>query len=167
MLCGLGFDAQVAHDFAKRPVRGLKTYIRVTIKNFFKAKAYPFIIFINDIRIETEAFFISIANSNQFGNNVSIAPQALISDGLIDIVIVNKMSKLKMIYTLIKQVWIGQVSPVRNRKHHVQDIHYFQAKELVIENPANAPVHVDGEPANSSKLIEIKIIEKAFLLLQP
>ncbi len=34
MLCGLGFDAQVAHDFANGPKRGLSTYIKKTISNF-------------------------------------------------------------------------------------------------------------------------------------
>jgi len=167
MLCGLGFDAQVAHDFAKQPVRGLSTYIRETVKNFFKAEAYPFIIEVNDTRIETEAFFISIANSNQFGNNVTIAPKASISDGLLDIVVVNKMSKVKMVYTLLKQVRLGQVTTVLDRRYHAHNIHYFQAKNLLIENSAGAPVHIDGEPAQASRVIRIKIIEKAFRLLQP
>ena len=37
MLCGLGFDAQVAHDFAKQKKRGLFTYAQQSIKNFFAA----------------------------------------------------------------------------------------------------------------------------------
>ncbi|MFN8246121.1 MAG: diacylglycerol kinase family protein [Ferruginibacter sp.] len=41
MLCGLGFDAQVAHDFAKQPTRGLTTYIKQTVKKFFSSKSYP------------------------------------------------------------------------------------------------------------------------------
>ena len=36
MLYGLGFDAQVAHDFAKQPTRGLTTYIKQTVRNFFQ-----------------------------------------------------------------------------------------------------------------------------------
>ena len=36
MLCGIGFDAQVAHDFSKQKSRGLSTYIKQTIRNFFK-----------------------------------------------------------------------------------------------------------------------------------
>ena len=42
MLCGLGFDAQVAHDFAKQKKRGLLTYIKLSIKNFIAAKTFPF-----------------------------------------------------------------------------------------------------------------------------
>ena len=90
MLCGLGFDAQVAHDFAKQSKRGLKTYVKQSTKNFFAAKPYPFEIILNGEALKTEAFFISIANSNQFGNNFTIAPKASLSDGLLDIVIVTK-----------------------------------------------------------------------------
>ncbi|MBC7534270.1 MAG: diacylglycerol kinase, partial [Ferruginibacter sp.] len=104
MLCGIGFDAQVAHDFSKQKSRGLSTYIKQTIRNFFKAPVYPFIINVNDMQMKTEAFFISIANSNQFGNHVTIAPKASLNDGLLDIVIVNKMSKLNMVYSLLRQV---------------------------------------------------------------
>ena len=42
MLCGIGFDAKVAEEFAIQPKRGLQTYIRVTMKNFFSARPYPF-----------------------------------------------------------------------------------------------------------------------------
>src|SRR5438270_11590198 len=42
MLCGLGLDAKVAHEFAKDPNRGLMTYIKKTISNFINSKAYHF-----------------------------------------------------------------------------------------------------------------------------
>ena len=42
MLCGVGFDAQVAHDFALQPKRGLMTYVEQSVKNFITAKPYPF-----------------------------------------------------------------------------------------------------------------------------
>jgi YegS/Rv2252/BmrU family lipid kinase len=166
MLCGLGFDAQVAHDFAKQKKRGLGTYAKETLKNFVSASAYPFTVEIEGKKFTEEAFFISIANSNQFGNNVTIAPQASISDGLLDIVIVKKMSKLKMLYSLIKQIKLGTITNT-GKKFHGDDILYFQAKKLWIQNPGNAPLHIDGDPADSSREFDIKIIEKAFRLLQP
>lgn len=166
MLCGLGFDAQVAHDFARQSKRGLITYIKQTFKNFFTAKPYPFILDIDSSRIKTEAFFISIANSNQFGNNVTIAPKASISDGLIDIVVVKKMSKARLLYSLLKQISMGQVTN-EEKKYHQADILYYQSKAVSIKNPLEAPLHIDGDPAKTSKHFEIKVIEKAFLLLQP
>ncbi len=167
MLCGLGFDAQVAHDFAKQQKRGLATYIKQSIKNFFSAKPYPFEIILNGKPINTEAFFISIANSNQFGNNFTIAPHASLHDGLLDIVVVNKMSKLRMIWAILKQVSIGQVRLYEDKKYHRNDIHYFQTKKLTIKNPKLAPLHIDGDPAETAAVFEIEIIENAFKLLMP
>ena len=167
MLCGLGFDAQVAYDFAKHPSRGLSTYIKLSIKNFLGAKAYPFVIEANNTSIQTNAFFISIANSNQFGNNFTIAPKASLNDGLLDIVIVNKMNKIKLIYTLLKQIRLGQVQQTSGKNFNEAGIQYFQTKALIIQNPLAAPLHIDGDPTVTATLFKINIIENAFRLLQP
>jgi diacylglycerol kinase (ATP) len=167
MLCGLGFDAQVAHDFAKQQKRGLATYVKQSAKLFFAAKTYLFELDLDGKALHTDAFFISIANSNQFGNNFTIAPQASLHDGLLDIVLVNKMSKLRTIWTILKQIRNGQVRMYEDKKYHRNDIHYFQTKKLTINNPQLAPLHIDGDPAETSPVFEIEIIEKAFKLLMP
>ena len=94
MLSGVGLDASVAHDFAAKATRGLITYTQQTIINYFKAQPYQFEITIDGFSFFTDAFFISIANGNQFGNNVTIAPYASLSDGLLDVVIVQKIVSL-------------------------------------------------------------------------
>ena len=167
MLCGLGFDAQVAHDFAKQKKRGIVTYIKQSFKNFFTAKAFSFEIILNGRSLNTEAFFISVANSNQFGNNFTIAPKASLNDGLLDIVVVNEMSKLRMIWTVLKQVHHGQVRLYEDKQYHRNDIHYFQTKKLTIKNPRLAPLHIDGDPVETAASFEIEIIENAFKLLMP
>ena len=167
MLCGLGFDAQVAHDFAKQKKRGLATYIKQSTKNFFKARHYNFEIILDGKSINSEALFISVANSNQFGNNFTIAPQASLHDGLLDIVVVNKMSKLRMIWTILKQIRNGQVRLYEDKKYHRNEIHYFQTKKLTIKNPKLAPLHIDGEPVETAAELEIEIIQNAFKLLMP
>lgn len=167
MLCGLGFDAQVAHDFARQEKRGLATYVKQSTKNFFKATPFPFELILDRKSIHTEAFFISIANSNQFGNHFTIAPKASLRDGLLDIVVVNKMSKMRMIWTVLKQIKAGQVRMYEDKKYHRNDIHYFQTNRLVIRNPQRAPLHIDGDPVETAASFEIEIIEKAFKLLMP
>jgi diacylglycerol kinase (ATP) len=167
MLCGLGFDAQVAHNFAQQKKRGLATYVKQSVKHFVAAKTYPFSLSVNDDTIITDAFFISIANSNQFGNNFTIAPQASLHDGLLDIVIVNNMSKMRMVWNILKQIRSGQVRPYEDKKYHRTDIGYFQTKKLIIQNPQLAPLHIDGEVVATADSFTIEIIEKAFRLLMP
>jgi YegS/Rv2252/BmrU family lipid kinase len=165
MLCGLGFDAQVAHDFAKQKTRGLSTYVKQSLKNFLIAKPYAFTLTVDNNHIKTEAFFISIANSNQFGNNFTIAPKASLQDGLLDIVIVNKMSKARMLWAILKQIKVGEVRPYEDKKYHSTDIGYFQTTKLSIQNPSLAPLHIDGDPVATNTNFTIEIIPKAIRLL--
>jgi diacylglycerol kinase (ATP) len=167
MLCGLGFDAKVAHDFAQQPKRGLTTYIQQVIKNFFSAKTYPFELQVADSSFATEAFFISIANSNQFGNNFTIAPMASLSDGLLDIVIVTEQSKLSLLLQTMKQVSGFNQLQADNINADKKGIVYFQTDQLTIINKGEAPLHIDGDPAETYKNFKIAIKKKCFRLLQP
>ena len=161
-LIGLGFDAQVAHDFANQPKRGPSSYVKQVAKNFFKAKTFPFQIRIGEEIINTEAFFICIANSNQFGNKIKIAPKASLSDGLLDIVIVNKTNKFNVLLKVLRQLLSGKVVPLDGKRRVIQ---YLQTKKLSVSNPTKAPLHIDGEPMKTNNNFEIEIMEKAFLLL--
>lgn len=166
MLSGLGFDAQVAHDFAGRKKRGLISYIKETISHYFQCKPFPFVVDTGKKRIHTEAFFISIANSNQFGNRVTIAPKASLSDGLLDIVIVNKMNKIKMIPALLWQIAMGKLMP-EWKDHEKKNIYYFHTSSLHIRNPMEAPLHIDGEQAETAQEINIQMVPGAFRLIMP
>jgi YegS/Rv2252/BmrU family lipid kinase len=167
MLCGIGFDAQVAHDFSLDKRRGLGTYVKQSMKNFLKASPYIFDITMKEKSFSTEAFFISVANSNQFGNNFTIAPKANLSDGLLDIIVVKKMSKLKLLWAVLQQVRFGQVRQSEDINLHKKEILYFQTDKLIIHNFMLAPLHIDGEPALTSKKFTIRILPAAFKLLQP
>jgi YegS/Rv2252/BmrU family lipid kinase len=167
MLCGVGFDAQVAHDFARQNTRGLSTYIKQTLKNFIIAPTYPFEITIKGKSFSTDAFFISIANSNQFGNNFTIAPQASLSDGLLDIVIVKKMNRIKLVWAVIQQIRTGTPAHHEGKNFHKNEVLYFQADKLIIRNPSLAPMHIDGEPVRTAKKIEVQVLPGAFKLLMP
>ncbi|HEY1869409.1 MAG TPA: YegS/Rv2252/BmrU family lipid kinase [Chitinophagaceae bacterium] len=167
MLSGVGFDAVIAHKFAMQPNRGLATYIRQSLKHFLKAPAYDFEITFNGSSFFTEAYFISIANSNQFGNNVTIAPKAKLDDGLLDIVIVQKMNKAKLPLTVWKQ--ISGNNPLQYFTDTVskKTVLYFQTAALTIKNLTNAPLHIDGDPYQAAGEFKIEILKDCFELLQP
>lgn len=167
MLCGLGFDAQVAHDFAKQSKRGLITYIKQTIHNFFSARPYSFDIVNQGKSFNTEAYFISIANSNQFGNNFTIAPLASLDDGLLDIVIVKKMSKFRFLWQVFKQLRRGEVDEYNELTVQHREVLYFQTPRLMITNLENAPLHIDGDPVETTRKFSIQVIPQAFKLIQP
>ena len=167
MLCGVGFDAQVAHDFALQPKRGLTTYVQQSVKNFITAKPYLFDITLGGQTFSTDAYFISVANSNQFGNNFTIAPKASLYDGLLDVIVVKKMSKTKMIWMVLQQIRSGEVGTQEDVNFHKREVLYFQTDKLIIHNHQLAPLHIDGDPAETSKKFKIEILPKAFKLIMP
>lgn len=173
MLCGIGFDGKVAHEFALQPTRGLQTYVKVTMKNFFSARSYPFRISIpaagngGALSFSVDAFFINVANGDQFGNHFTIAPKASLEDGQLDIVVVKKAARFSFLLSVIRQVLGGysiQTSPVSAVRRRVL---YFRTASLEIANPEYAPLHIDGDPAAPASELIIKIVPKAIWLIQP
>lgn len=167
MLCGLGFDAKVAHDFAQQPKRGLSTYIKQVVKNFFGAHTYSFDITVNKENFPVDAYFISIANSNQFGNNFTIAPKASLSDGLLDIVIVTSQNKISVLLQTLRQIsGINKLQPATAVNKN-KGVIYFQTDSISITNKSEAPLHIDGEPAETPDKIMVKVTPACFRLIQP
>ncbi len=166
MLCGIGLDAQVAYDFSLQRKRGLSSYIRQSVKNFLYASPYPFEVKIKKTKINLDAYFICIANSNQFGNNFTIAPEASLNDGLLDIIVVKKMSKPRVLWSVMKQMKAGKILN-HEEKTHTKNILYFQTDKIKINNPAMAPLHIDGDHVQTSGEFNIEILPAAFRLIQP
>jgi YegS/Rv2252/BmrU family lipid kinase len=167
MLCGLGFDAKVAHDFAQQPARGLTTYVKQVVRNFFSAKHYLFELEIKETSFRTDAYFISIANSNQFGNNFTIAPKASLSDGLLDIVIVTRQNKLSVLLETLKQIRGKNKLQTEAVEEQEKGVIYFQTDKLRIRNLSQAPLHIDGDPAETSDELMIEVKKNCFRLIQP
>lgn len=167
MLCGLGFDAEVAHQFAEDPQRGLSTYVKKSVGHFFAAHAYPFELAFNDVKLELDAFFISIANSNQFGNNFTIAPQASLTDGLLDVVIAKDQSKLGVLLQTLRQVTGYNKLQQIDLLDQSAGVMYFQTDVLQIENKGAAPLHIDGDPAPTAMHVDIQVLHKCFRLILP
>jgi YegS/Rv2252/BmrU family lipid kinase len=167
MLSGLGFDAQVAHDFANKASRGLLTYTQQSLFQYFRAHPYQFEVLLNDFSFYTDAYFISIANSNQFGNNFTIAPNASLDDGLLDIVIVQKMNKAKLPFAILRQIRGNNKLQELVDDISQKNILYFQTPSLTIRNLKLAPFHIDGEPGETREEYKVELIRRCFKLLQP
>jgi YegS/Rv2252/BmrU family lipid kinase len=172
-LTGLGFDGAVAHAYAQSATRGLNTYIRHAIKQFASAPSYRFIVRLFGQALSLDAYMITVANANQFGNKVTIAPYASLSDGLLDVVIVKKQHKLPLLWRAYRQL-SGQNQPLRGEdiitslsdKRNQQDIHYWQVSAIEIENLDDAMIHVDGEATSRVEKAKIEIAPSVFRLIR-
>jgi len=106
-VAGIGFDAMVAKKFSKTSKRGFLSYFKIVSReyNYYRPKKYRLII--DGQEIVTKALMIVFANSDQFGYNTSIAPDAKIDDGLMDICIVKKVPAIQVPF-LVQLVFLKQ-----------------------------------------------------------
>jgi len=149
-IAGIGFDAFVAEKFAVGNRRGFLGYFQIVANEYLFYKPHTYRITFDDGRVVTEkALFIAFANSNQFGYNTTIAPNANIQDGLLDVCIVKKpqIYGIPMIANLLLLRMID-ASPLVN---------IVKAKSLTIIRDHDDVVNIDGEPLYLAKDLEIKI----------
>ncbi|WP_142784040.1 diacylglycerol/lipid kinase family protein [Changchengzhania lutea] len=96
---GFGFTANVIENYEALQKRTLVCYIKATLKSFQQFSNKEEIIISIDDNIEVvNPFLIFVSNSNVMGYNMSLTPKASLKDGLLDVIIVPRISKLKMLF---------------------------------------------------------------------
>ena len=156
-VCGVGFDAVVSERFAKSGKRGLVSYIRQGLKTWRDYAPEKYIINIDGNRIDVEALFITVGNSDQWGNNAKIAPLADCCDGILDITIVEKFSVWEM-PILALRLMTGTLQ--RSRK-----VHCYKGKSVRITRQSEGAAHADGDWFIDEKVLDIKIHPSALKVI--
>lgn len=136
-IAGVGFDALVARKMKQAKTRGLKAYAEIVAVDYPTSKEHVYQMTIDGREVERPAWFISLANSNQFGFETRVAPLAKLDDGLIDVCIVEK----------IPLAHIPLTAPLLYLNHfqYSQHVEMFKAHEVVIHNNVDRWVNIDGE----------------------
>ena len=103
---GVGFDAEVAHEFNHLKLRGVLSYIYAAIKLWFRYPEKKYKIISDGKVMKVSCFILSFANSSQYGNNAYIAPHASVRDGLMDICILKRPAFWEIMWFLPGQlIW--------------------------------------------------------------
>lgn len=158
-VCGVGFDAVVSENFAKCGKRGLSSYIREGLKTWRLYVPEKYGITIDDKFIEHEAMFITIGNSNQWGNGAKITPLADSSDGILDISVVDGFKAIELPW-LAGRLMTGSA-------HKSQRVHTYRGQHITITRPGKGPAHADGDWFDAGEKIEIQVIPHALKVLIP
>jgi YegS/Rv2252/BmrU family lipid kinase len=155
--CGMGFDAFVSMKFANSGKRGLLSYIENTLRETLTYKPDTYTLTLDDQQIEQRAFVIACANASQYGNNAFIAPAATMSDGLMDITVLEPFSAIEA-PQLALQLFNGTLTTNSRVKT-------FKARKAHIKRLSKAPVHVDGDPLLTDTEIDVEIHPKGILMV--
>ncbi len=149
---GIGFDAQIAHRMSNASSRGFLKYIQLVVGESIRFKPLPVKMTIDGTFHEKSVFLITFANASQFGNNAFIAPSASMTDGLIDVVVVNRFNKLWMPVFAI--ALFSKLVP------KLPFVECYKARKVDLKLAQTPYFHFDGEPGKLSIPAQIRIDEQ-------
>jgi diacylglycerol kinase (ATP) len=98
-VAGVGFDSEV-NGLANRtrfPLGGTPKYIYSVFATLAKFKPARFTVRVDGEKLDTEAMMMAVGNSISYGGGMRICPDARLDDGLLDMCILGKVSKLEFV----------------------------------------------------------------------
>ena len=158
---GIGFDAHVIKNYEASNERTIGSYIKATIKSLKKSKKLVQVeTTFNGKTIVHKPFLIFISNSNELGYHLSLTPKASLQDGKLDILIVKKISLLKIILFMFLMLF---------KPHNIlKGVDCYQTNNITItqKNKPIFQIQIDGEFLLIKKpSIDINILEKALTVI--
>lgn len=158
-IAGVGFDALIAKEFEKSKSRGFHTYFKIILKEYVKYKPQKYVIKVDGKTYRDRALFVSFANSNQFGFNATISPNARVDDGLIDVCIIKKIPIPQVIF-LANLMFLKQIDKT-------PFIKIIQGKEVYLSRRKDRLVNIDGEKMETEKKLNVTIQPQSLKVIVP
>lgn len=160
--CGVGFDAFISQKFAQAGKRGPLTYLENILTSALKYNPETYDLDVEDEHAQHasyKAMIIACANASQYGNNVYIAPQASVRDGLMDVTIIEPFTPLEA-----PQIAFGLLS---GNLDNCPCVRTFKCKGLHIHRSKPGVIHYDGDPIASGEQVDVSIISKGLTCICP
>jgi diacylglycerol kinase (ATP) len=152
---GIGFDGEVVKSMGTRKFfsAGHLAYFAIVLKKifFYREKKMSFV---TGGRGWTEKIFmVSIANGSRYGGGFLVAPDADISDGDLDIILIRPIPVFRRLFYLPK---------VEKGKHlGLHFVEFLREKNILVSSPVPLAAHLDGELMEADKF-KIEILPGKF-----
>ena len=147
-----GIDADIANceDLVhSRLVPRSQRYNVSILKNFMIYKPRHLKLLINDNEYENDFNTVVLCNGRYYGGGYKIGANALIDDGLLDIYLARKTSKIRMMKLLLK---------IKSGKHGSdKSVEKINARKVYIESANKIKCNIDGEILEADKF-DIEVI---------
>ena len=151
---GAGFDAAITDRMNKSRFKtsGKMAYLLSFLIEYVTSKTYPLSFVVEGEEVSGSFFFLTMANGNYFGGGMRIAPKAVVDDGLVDVVGVSKMSKIRLLYHFPKIY--------RGEHLAVDTVSYRTAKNISVKSDRDVIIQMDGEVVGGLPM-EVSVCDKA------
>ncbi len=160
-IAGFGFDAEIAEKFDKSSRRGFMAYFGLVASAFYNYKPKKYTLEINGEEIKRRALLISFANSGQFGYNTGLSYYASVTDGMLDVSIMQK-PPLLVTPLMLHLLYFHRM----DESQYVES--YRTNKILIKKHKKKQPVNIDGEPRYfEDKKLHIEVKPASLPLIVP
>ena len=162
-ICSVGLDARIGTDVANYKriplLSGFRAYAVSTLVNVFRGIAEHYVVEVNGEVIDGEQTLICACNGRYYGGGFNPVPEADPQDGLLDILLIKKVSVLK-----VAQV-IGKYKAGRY-KELPKLVRHFKTDRVVIRCDGPTSINLDGE-LRVSDTVDIRVSDKKVRFFYP
>lgn len=136
---GFGIDATIIENYEKAGKRKLGAYVKAALKSAKEYRAKSMQVQFKDQNIMVNPLLLFVSNSNEMGYKMSLTPQASIRDGLLDFLLIPKIS-------IFKQLYYG-VLVVLKKTHLFENAIYAQVNTMQVQvlEHGDSTLQLDGE----------------------
>ena len=162
-ICSVGLDARIGTDVASYKripmLTGFRAYAASTVVNVIRGIAEHYVVEIGGEVFDDEYTFVCVCNGRFYGGGFNPVPEADPADGLLDVLLVKKVSRAQV------PVVIGKYKDGRYAElpHLVK---HMRVKELKIRCDKATPVNLDGE-LRTAQVVDFKIAEEKLRFFYP
>jgi diacylglycerol kinase (ATP) len=150
---GAGFDALISYEANQSKWKGLLNrfslgelvYVIILLKHLFSYKCTTIELWIDGKKHTfPDTWFVTVSNQPFYGGGMKISPHATANDGKLNITIVHRLSRLKLLVVFLSVFW---------GKHlKFKEVNTFLAQKISIHSTEPIYVHSDGEHIGSTPL---------------
>ena len=162
-ICSVGLDARIAADVSRYKriplLQGFRAYLASTAVNLMKGISEPYTVEVNGEKFDGERTFVCVCNGRYYGGGFNPIPEADPTDGMLDVLLVDKVSLLQ-VPGLIGKYKDGRYKEIS----HVA--HYMQADCVKVFSKAPTAVNMDGETVVAQE-VEMKLAEEKIRFFYP
>ena len=151
-LSDFGFNASLVKKFDEEQKRGMLTYFKSTLKQFFEIKPFHFELTTGTTCEFIEAKMLVIANGDQYGTGAVINPRGKMDDGMMEIIALNPVG-----FEEITSISLDMFNGVIDQSDHVK---IWQVSEASIKNLDGADFQIDGEVIPNTEAISVSCRSK-------
>lgn len=162
-ICSVGFDARIGTDVANYKrlplLHGFRAYAASVVVNTIKGVCEHYVIEVNGEVIDGRQTLVCACNGQFYGGGFNPVPEADPTDGMMDVLVVRDVSRLK-----VAQV-VGKYKDGKY-KDYPHLIRHFRTDRLKITCDKPTPVNLDGE-LRMADVVDIRIAKEKLRFFYP